>query len=239
VDLTTGIWSRLTTDPELDADPSWSPDERRVAFTSRRAGPLGVFVKDVNTGAEEPLVVWKQPVMLDQWTPDRQFLIFRNAGRAVWAVPLGGDRKPRMLIDTPYVEDEIHVSPDGRWVAYNADESGPWEVYVARFPGFTAKRQISSDGGVQPQWSGNGRDLFYLSGDGSMMGVGVTPGPEFVDSPPSRLFATRIEPNPNLPQYAVTADGQRFLGLEQAQGARNTLTFLLNELDANSTTPTR
>ena len=107
--------------------------------------------------------------MVDQWTPDGQFIIFRNVGRAVWAVPVSGDPKPRMLIDTPYVEDEVHVSPDGRWVAYNADESGRWEVFVASFPGFTAKRQISRDGGVQPQWSGNGRELFYVTGDGSVI----------------------------------------------------------------------
>ena len=98
------------------------------------------------------------------------------AGRAVWAVPVTGDRKPRMLIDTPYIEDEVHVSPDGRWVAFNADEAGRWEVFVASFPGFTSKRQISGDGGVQPQWSGDGRELFYLTTDGSMMGIRVTAG---------------------------------------------------------------
>jgi hypothetical protein len=69
-----------------------------------------------------------------------------------------------------------------------------WEVFVATFPGFSAKRQISPDGGVQPQWSGDGRELFYLTGDGSMMAVRVAPGPEFAVSPPSRLFAARIQP---------------------------------------------
>jgi eukaryotic-like serine/threonine-protein kinase len=240
VDLTSGVLSRLTNDPASDSDPSWSPDERRVAFTSRRAGPPALFLKDVNTGAEEPLVVWNEPVMLDQWTPDGQFVIFRNSGRAIWAVPVGGDRKPRMLIDTPYIEDEVHVSPDGRWVAYNADESGRWEVYVARFPEFSGKRQISRDGGVQPQWSGDGRELFYVASDGSLTSVRVTPGAEFVGGPPSRLFVARVQPNPYLPQYAVTADGQRFLALEQVKGEPNTLTFLLNGLNASpSTNPTR
>jgi eukaryotic-like serine/threonine-protein kinase len=240
VDLTSGVLSRLTTNPAMDSDPSWSPDERRVVFTSNRGGIPGVFLKDVNTGAEEPLVVWKQPVTADQWTPDGQFVIFRNLGRAVWAVPLSGDRKPRLLVDTPYIEDEVHVSPDGRWVAYNADESGRWEVYVASFPGFTSKRQISHDGGVQPQWSGDGRELFYLSGDGSMMGLRVTPGPEFAGSQASRLFSARIDPSPFMPQYAVTSDGQRFLGLEPVEGESSPLTFLLNGLDPNAaTTPVR
>ncbi len=240
MDRTSGVVSRLTTDPARDSDPSWSPDESRVAFTSTRAGRQGVFVKDVHSGAEEPLLVWKEPLVVDQWTPDGQFIICRNVGRAVWAVPVSGDRKPRMLIDTPYVEDEVHVSPDGRWVAYNTDEAGRWEVFVASFPGFTAKRQISRDGGVQPQWSGDGRELFYLASDGSMMSVRVTEGPEFVNSPPSRLFAARIQPNPHQPQYAVTADARRFLALEQAEGERHTLTFLLNGLNPNAaSTPLR
>ena len=84
-------------------------------------------------------------------------------GKAVYAMPLSGDRTPRLLVDTPFVEDEVHVSPDGRWVAFNADESGRWEVYVAAFPAFTSKRQISSGGGVQPQWRADGRELFYLA----------------------------------------------------------------------------
>jgi Tol biopolymer transport system component len=234
VDLTTGILSRMTTDPALDSDPSWSPDERHLAFTSRRAGPMGVFLKDVVSGAEEPLVAWKEPVMVDQWTPDGRFIIFRNSGRGVWAVPVAGDRTPRMLIDTPYWEDEVHVSPDGRWVAYNADESGRWEVYVARFPDFTSKRQISSAGGVQPQWSGDGRELFYLGLDGSMTDVHVTAGPEFVASAPAFLFATHLDPTSTQPQYGVSRDGQRFLGLEQIEAERNTLTVLVNWLNAKS-----
>ena len=133
-------------------------------------------------------------VALDQWTPDGRFIIFRTFGKAVYAMPLSGDRTPRMLVDTPYIEDEVHVSPDGRWVAFNADESGRWEVYVAAFPTFTSKRQISSGGGVQPQWRADGRELFYLGPDGSMMSVRVDARTEFTASPPARLFTTNIAP---------------------------------------------
>jgi eukaryotic-like serine/threonine-protein kinase len=234
VDLRSGILSRVTTDPTTDTDPSWSPDERQIAFSSRRTGPMGVFLKDVNSGAEEPLVAWKEPVFLDEWTPDGQFIIFHTRDRAVWAVPVSGDRKPRMLINTPYAKDEVHVSPDGQWVAYNADESGRWEVYVAKFPEFTGKRQISSAGGVQPQWRGDGKELFYLGIDRRLMAVRVTAGAEFAVSPPAALFATGLEPNSGRPQYAVTRDGQRFLGLERAEEERNTLTILLNWLRPNS-----
>ena len=92
VDLTTGIFSRLTTNPAWETDPSWSPDERRVAFSSTRTGAGAVYVKDVITGNEEPLVVMKESVVVDQWTPDGKFVIFRTMGRAVWSVAVSGDR---------------------------------------------------------------------------------------------------------------------------------------------------
>ena len=212
VDLATGAFSRVTTEPA--SDPSWSPDERRIAFTSS----TGVSVKDLATGVEEPFTVWKdRPLVVDQWTPDGQFIIARNAGQFVWAIPVNGERTPRLLVDTPFIKDEVHVSPDGGWVAYNADESGRWEVYIAKFPTFTSKRQISNAGGVQPQWNGDGRELFYLTSDGAMMSIRLTPSPEAAGSPPSRLFTTRIRPWPTQPQYAVTPDGQKFLALESVE----------------------
>jgi DNA-binding winged helix-turn-helix (wHTH) protein/Tol biopolymer transport system component len=229
-DLASGIFSRLTNHPAHDSDPSWSPDERALAFTSWRTGRAAVFVKDLTSGQEDLLVPFDERVAVDQWTPDGRFIIFRTFGRAVYAMPLRGDRTPRMLADTPFIEDEVHVSPDARWVAFHADESGRWEVYVAAFPAFTSKRQISSGGGVQPQWRADGRELFYLGPDGSLMSVRVDAATEFTASPPARLFTTNIAPDPYAPQYAVTPDGQRFLGLDRAEGTRN-FTVLLNWLN--------
>src|SRR4029453_18050918 len=106
----------------------------------------------------------------------------------------------------------------------NANESGRWEVYVAAFPAFTSKRQISDGGGVEPQWRGDGRELFYLASDGSMMSVRVDTRSGLTVTAPSRLFATKFATNPNVAQYAVTADGQRFLGIERAASS-NSFTF--------------
>ena len=229
-DLASGIFSRLTTDPTNDADPSWSPDERSLAFISWRTGRKALFVKDLTSGKEDPLVPFDEPVALDQWTPDGQFIIFRTMGKAVFAMPLIGDRTPRMLADTPFIEDEVHVSPDGRWVAFHANESGRWEVYIAAFPAFASKRQISSGGGVQPQWRADGRELFYLGFDGSMMSVRVDGRTELSVSSPSLLFTTRIAADPNTPKYGVTADGQRFLGLERSPRS-GSFTVLFNWLN--------
>ena len=237
-DLASGIFSRLTTRTGLDADPAWSPDERTLVFSSNRLGRTAPFLKDLVSGTEKPLIAFDEPLALDQWTPDGRYVIATTMGKAVYAVPLGGDRKPRMLVDTPFTEDEIRVSPDGRWVAFNADESGRWEVYIAAFPAFTSKRQISDAGGVQPQWRADGRELFYLASDGWMMSARVDTRTGLTLSPPSRLFSTRLTTNPNLAQYAVTADGQRFLGIERATSV-SSFTFLINRLKPQPANDTR
>ena len=202
--------SRLTTDPALDTDPSLSPDERAIAFTSFRTERSAVFVKDLVSGTESPLVRFDRDVMVDQWTPDGRFVVFRTNGKAIYAAPVRGDRTPRRLADTPFTEDEVHVSPNGRWVAFDSDESGRWEVYVAAFPTFTAKRQISNAGGVQPQWRADGAELFYLQLDRSMMSVRLEARPDSTAGAPVKLFPTPIAPVPDQPQFGVTADGQRF-----------------------------
>ena len=221
------MFSRLTSDPGDDSDPSWSPDERALAFTSTRSGVKTIFKKDLVSGKEEPLVPFDQPAALDQWTPDGRFVIFRTHGKAVYAMPLGGDRTVRTLVDTSYGEDEVHVSPDGRSVAFESDESGRLEVYVAAFPAFTSKQQISSGGGVQPQWRADSRELFYLAPDGSMMSVRVDAQTGLRPSPPVRLFSTNILSDWGLSRYGVTGDGQRFLGLEPVGGVPS-FTVVLN-----------
>jgi eukaryotic-like serine/threonine-protein kinase len=230
IDLATGIFSRLTMDPAIESDPAWSPDERWLAFSSTQPGRQSVFLKDLVSGKDDLLVAMDEPVVVDGWTPDGRHVIVRTLGKAVYTVAVTGDRTPRLLVDTPYVEDELRVSPDGRWVAFNTDESGRWEVYVAAFPAFTSKRQVSSGGGVEPQWRADGRELFYLASDGAIMSVSLGMRGEFAPSPPARLFPTKLAPDPFLAQYAVTDDGQRFLGLEPV-GAAASFMFLFNWLN--------
>jgi eukaryotic-like serine/threonine-protein kinase len=234
VDLKSGITARLTNDPALDADAVWSPDGRMLAFSSMRSGRgVAVYLKHLVDGKEELLAEHADNALLvDTWTPDGKFVVARTFGRAIYLVPINGDRKPRLLADTPYVEDQLSVSPDGRWVAFNSDESGRWEVYVAAFPQFTAKRLVSAAGGVQPRWRGDGRELFFLSPSGSMMSVTVTLGPELVTDPPTVLFTSNIDPTPATNQYDVTSDGKRFLALDPVEHRGHTFTFLLNFLQS-------
>ncbi len=159
IDTVTGILSRLTSHPDLDADAAWSPDERRLAFTSNRGGTNGVYVKDLETGKESVLPAGPAAMHVDGWTPDGTHVVARTMGREVFVIPVLGDVRPRMVADTPYSEDETHVSPDGRWISFNSNESGTFDVYVAAFPSFTSKRQVSKGGGVQPLWRGDGREI--------------------------------------------------------------------------------
>ena len=216
VDLATGIVSRLTSDPAGDTDSSVVARRADDCLHIQPGGQVWRGLKNLVDGKEEPLTGGDQMVV-DTWTPDGQSVVVRTVGRAVYTVSVHGDHTPRLLVDTPYTEDELHISPDGRWVAFNSDESGRWEVYVASFPGFTSKQQLSVHGGVQPQWRADGRELFYLAPDGTIMSVGVEPGGELVARTPSTLFPTRVSPNANRPQYAVTADGKRFLALDAGE----------------------
>ncbi len=232
IDTVTGILSRLTSHPGSDDDAAWSPDERRLAFTSNRGGASGVYVKDLETGKESVLHAGPTAMHVDGWTPDGTHVVARTVGREVFVVPVLGGAPPRMVADTPYTEDETHVSPDGRWIAFNSNESSRYEVYVAAFPSFTSKRQVSKGGGVQPLWRGDGREIFYLAPDGSMMSVAIDTSNGLAAAAPRRLFATNVQPSYQLPQYAVTADGKRFLLLDRGPSRPHAVHVLLNWLSA-------
>ncbi len=148
------------------------------------------------------------------------------------------DRKPIPFANSIYQEREGKFSPDGQWVAYQSDESGRFEVYVQAFPGPGAKSLVSTDGGAQPRWRADGRELFYIGLDGKLMATPVTPaegGQRLEAGTPVALFATHIAGGPILAtgpfrhQYAVAPDGQRFLiNVESEEGVTSPITLVLN-----------
>jgi eukaryotic-like serine/threonine-protein kinase len=120
-----------------------------------------------------------------------------------------------------------HVSPDGQWVAYHSHESGRWEVYIAAFPTFTERRQVSSAGGFDARWRNDGNELFYLSLDNTLMSLEVKRGPTLSTGVPRTLFKTPFAVRSNY-QYSVTGDGKRFIFNEPIKEARQPFTVVLN-----------
>jgi Tol biopolymer transport system component len=132
------------------------------------------------------------------------------------------------LLTSEFDKDQPRISPDERWVAYNSLESGRWEIYVAAFPSFDGKRQVSLSGGCQPFWRRDGKELFYLTLDGKLMVAEVKGGATLQTGAPQVLFQTPTRVNPLLGQYRVTADGKKFLFCEPVNEGPEQLTVVLN-----------
>ncbi|MGH9368036.1 MAG: hypothetical protein ACRD3M_10225, partial [Thermoanaerobaculia bacterium] len=166
-------------------------------------------------------------------TPDGKTLIVTNTRRSIdiWSLPLRGDRKLVPVLTTEFAERGPELSPDGRWLAYGSDESGRFEVYVRRFPVSEEKWQISARGGSNPDWRGDGKEIYYVGLDGFLMAVPVSAGQTLSVGAPEPLFQTRLR-SLNAPrQYAASSDGQRFLLIYPTQDpSASPLQVLLNGL---------
>jgi len=180
-----GTRERLTSDPGNDVTPVWSPDGSRIVFSSQRGGVFDLYDKASNgVGNEGVLFKSDEGKYAYDWSPDGRFLLY-GVGTAghfdLWYLPLvGDDRKPRPYLQTQFSQSQAQFSPDGRFVAYTSDETGKNEVYVRSFAQAAGgKWVVSTNGGTQPRWRRDGKELFYISGDSKMMAVGVITTPEF------------------------------------------------------------
>jgi len=194
---------------------------KRVTFASNKAGPTNLFWKNADgSGAEERLTTSENTQAPGPWSPDGQTLAFTetdpSTGWDIWALSLKDPRKSQPFLRTPFNETNLAFSPDGRWVAYQSDESGRDEVYVQPFPGPGSKGLVSTQGGTEPVWSHDGHELLYRSGD-KMMAVPIVIQPTFHASKPEVLFE-KIYWMLNFRQnYDVTSDGRRFLMIKESE----------------------
>jgi Tol biopolymer transport system component len=170
MDIASGRFDRFSFDIAEDESPVWSPDGKQIAYSAAAAGEQRrVFVKTVGGAEPEKLVyTGKRHLHLGSWSPDGwlAFYEFHPRSTDIWAVSLKDSTKLMPVATTPAGEWNPAFSPDGRWLAYDSDETGRSEVYVVSFPDLGARRQVSRDGGGVPRWSANGQELFFVAGDG-------------------------------------------------------------------------
>jgi serine/threonine protein kinase len=216
LDLARGLPSRFSFNAANEDDPVWSPDGSTIIFSSTRNGPFDLYRK-VSSGAGTEELLSKSETdgrEATDWSADGRFVLFDQAGpngMDIWILPFFGDGKPYVLLQTPFSEYQGHFAPDGHWLAYTSNESGRDEVYVQSFPPSGGKWQVSTGGGAQPHWRGDGKELFYIAPDRKLMAVDVKFGSTFEISAPKALFQTQIVRYDAPNRYVVNRDGQRFL----------------------------
>jgi Tol biopolymer transport system component len=234
LDLASGVATQLTFPPSWGQNPIWSSDGQYVAYN--RKG--GIFQRRGTGGGTDELLVKSDTLAVPKsWSPDGRFLVYAqvNAGTGadLLAIPVRGDRKPFVLAQTPATEDQGQFSPDGHWVAYTSNESGLSEIYVIPFPPSSGGGRwlVSRGGGVQARWARNGRELFYIAPDNTMMVVDVSTRPTFHAGTPRPLFQTGmvdtgIRSGPI--SWDLTPDGKRFLIISPKLQYTASVTLVLN-----------
>jgi Tol biopolymer transport system component len=226
-DLNHKILTRLTFEGANNF-PLWSPDGKRIAFWSDRKGKYDAYWRSADgTGKDELLGVHMpdRSFVPASWADNGKTLVFTgwHLGymSGIGMLSMEGDRKPKFLLDEKYHESQPRISPDGRWMAYTADESGRDEIYVRPFPDVDAGRwQVSPSGGDSPLWSRDGQEIFYRDGN-AVIAVSVKTSPTLIPETSRTLFQGTYVTSVNSPGIAdhatwdISPDGKRFLMMKE------------------------
>jgi Tol biopolymer transport system component len=224
--------TRLTFGRQADAVPIWSPDGARLVYAANRGTGRYLYVRSMVDDTERELWRDTAPLNPSDWSPDGKVILFdRRSNRQLdtMQLALDGEARAAPFLQNPKFNEWLAVfSPDGRWVAYDSNESGERNVYVRSFAGQGRPERISPDGGTEPRWRRDGKELFYRAPDGRLMAVEVQTGASFSARQPHALFNTNAVDEP-ASVYSVAADGQRFLMVRSRAAAEaRPITVVLN-----------
>ena len=236
-----GLLTRFTVDPGFDWAGVWSPDSRRIVY--RHDNQLYERSVSEAPGTGTPLLSSTKVDTPTDWSSDGHYLVFQRTdektGLDLWALPFDRDGQPRtpiVVAQSDAAEQNGQLSTDGKWIAYQSNESGQAEIYVQPFPGPGPKSRVSTNGGIQVRWRRDGRELFYLAADGRLMAVPIPAGSSGSTIEPGAalpLFWTHMwgaaqSSAALFPQYSVSPDGQRFLMNILTQAPAAPITIVLN-----------
>ena len=231
LDFARGVRTRLTFGPVQNTTPVWSPDGKWIAYASLRNGHSNLYrERSDGSGAEEVLLENDQADTVEDWSPDGKYLLYSHGTNGMdtqlWAVALEGERKPWMVVAHAAVLYGARLSPDGKWLAYESNESGTVQLYIVPFRGGQGKWQVTSQGSSGPAWTRNGKELFYMDPGFNLFVISF----KEVEGAPQLGAPQQIPITTSAPTvfFDISPDGKKILIDNVAQQVSPSVTVVTN-----------